>query len=188
MPSAAALCGLPVSETIGMLDLLQGEGLLAETRFRRYGMHDLIRRYTRERAAVELSSTAGEQAVSRLLDYYQHTAARVDKLLARQIRTIPAAAVAAVPAAAPVLANSGQARAWARAERANLLSCIDYAAAQRQDARVVALTAGKPRSCTRMVRGRRPWSDMPPPLRPPAASATDAVEPTRSAVWGPSAG
>jgi tetratricopeptide (TPR) repeat protein len=140
--AAAALGGVPAAEATGMLDLLQGEGLLAETGFRRYGMHDLIRRYTRDRAAAELSATAAEQAVSRLLDYYQHTAARADTLLARQIRTIPESAVAAVPAAAPVLAGSGQARAWARAERANLLACIDYAAARRQDARVVALTAG----------------------------------------------
>jgi DNA-binding SARP family transcriptional activator/tetratricopeptide (TPR) repeat protein len=140
--SAAAVAGVPVTEAIEMLDLLQGEGLLTETKFRRYGMHDLIRRYARERAAAETAAAADEQAVSRLLDYYQHTAARANSLLARQIRTIPPAAVAAVPAAAPVLANSGQALAWARAERANLLACIDYATAQGQDRRVVALTAG----------------------------------------------
>ena len=153
--AAAALGGVPVAEAIGMLDLLQGEGLLTETRFRGYGMHDLIRRYTRERAAADLPAAAREQAMSRLLDYYQHAAARVDTLLARRIRTIPAPAVAVVPAAAPVLADSAQARAWARAERANLLACIDHAAAQRQEARVVALTAG----ITALLQQDGPWTE-----------------------------
>ncbi len=73
--AAAALAGTSPDEAAGLLDALHGEGLLAETGHRRYGMHDLLRRYARDHAA---GLPGGEQAVERLLDYYQHTAARAD--------------------------------------------------------------------------------------------------------------
>ena len=84
----------------------------------------------------------GTQATARLLDYYQHTAARADALIARQTRPAPAAADGAIPAAVPALADREQALAWARAERASLLACLDHATGTGQHARVIALTAG----------------------------------------------
>jgi len=50
--AAAALAGVPLSEAIGYLDALHGEGLLTEVGYRRYIMHDLIRRYLRDLSAV----------------------------------------------------------------------------------------------------------------------------------------
>ena len=50
--AAAALAGVPLAQALGLLDDLHGEGLLTETGYRRYGMHDLIRRYAADRAAA----------------------------------------------------------------------------------------------------------------------------------------
>lgn len=74
------------------------------------------------------------------LDYYQHTAAVADALLARQAR--PTAAARAIPAAVHVLAGPVQALVWDRAERASLLACLDQATGTGQHARIIALTAG----------------------------------------------
>ena len=51
--AAAALAGTSVTEAAGLLDGLHGEGLLTETGHRRYGMHDLLRRYARDHAAAD---------------------------------------------------------------------------------------------------------------------------------------
>ena len=47
-----------------------------------------------------------------------------------------------MPTAVPALAGREQALAWARAERANLLACLDQATETGQHARIIALTAG----------------------------------------------
>jgi tetratricopeptide (TPR) repeat protein len=139
--AAAALAGTSVSESCRLLDGLHGEGLVTETGYRRYGMHDLLRRYARDHAAALPPADAGA-ALDRLLDYYARAAARADALLARQTRPGHPAAVPAGLPALPELDGEDQALAWARAERASLLACLDHAAVGGQDARVVALTAG----------------------------------------------
>ena len=96
-----------------------------------------------------------DQATGRLLDYYQHTAARADALITRQTRPAPAAAAGAVPAAVPALADREQALAWARAERASLLACLDHATATGQHARVIALTA----ALAGLLRSDGPWAE-----------------------------
>ena len=47
-----------------------------------------------------------------------------------------------VPAAVPALAGREQALAWARAERASLLACLDHVTTTGQHARIIGLTAG----------------------------------------------
>jgi DNA-binding SARP family transcriptional activator len=51
--AAAAVAGVPLAQALGLLDDLHGEGLLTETGYRRYGMHDLIRRYVADRAPAD---------------------------------------------------------------------------------------------------------------------------------------
>jgi DNA-binding SARP family transcriptional activator/DNA-binding XRE family transcriptional regulator len=139
--AAAALANCGLNEANGSLDALYREGLLTEVGRRRYGLHDLIRCYARDLAAADPGATR-EQALERLLDYYQHTAIRAETHLARQTRTIPVRSPrAASLTAAPTMTDSTQALAWARAERASLLACLDYATAAGQHARVVTLTA-----------------------------------------------
>ncbi|HEV2377892.1 MAG TPA: tetratricopeptide repeat protein [Streptosporangiaceae bacterium] len=137
MYAAAALAETSVTEAARLLDRLHGEGLLTETGHRRYGMHDLLRRYARDQAGA--TPAEAQRALERLLDYYQHTAGRADAHLARLTRPGPAPTATAPPPAAPDLENAGQALAWARAERASLVACLDHATGQ--DTRVTALTA-----------------------------------------------
>jgi tetratricopeptide (TPR) repeat protein/DNA-binding SARP family transcriptional activator/DNA-binding XRE family transcriptional regulator len=151
--AAAALAGLPVSEAAGQLDALHAEGLLTEAGRRRYSMHDLIRRYARDLAATDPPATR-EQALERLLDYYQYTAAQSERLLADQARPGPDAAPQLVPAAIPDLTDSTQALTWARTERVNLLACLDHATATGQHARIIALTAGT----ASLLRHDGPWT------------------------------
>ena len=87
--AAAALAGLPVSDAADHLDALHGDHLLVERGYRRYGMHDLLRTYARDRVTAE-SETERTQALNRLLDHYQHTAALADARIARNVRPRPA--------------------------------------------------------------------------------------------------
>jgi len=152
--AAAALAGGSLEEARRQLDALHSEGLLTEVGHRRYGMHDLIRRYARDTAAAD-PPIAREQALERLLDYYQHTAARAETLLARPARTTGAARSSqAPPAAVPAMTGSTQALAWVRAERGGLLACLDHAAATGQHDRVVALTA----AIAALLRHDGPWA------------------------------
>jgi tetratricopeptide (TPR) repeat protein len=153
--AAAALSGIPVAEAHTLLDALHGEGLLTETAWRRYGMHDLIRRYARDRLGPSITSCAQGAALGRLLDYYQHTAGLARHLISSR----PCAAATAGPLAAPAtmaaLIDDQTALAWLRAERTSLLACLDYATARHMPDRVVALTAG----LSEILRRDGPWDE-----------------------------
>jgi tetratricopeptide (TPR) repeat protein/transcriptional regulator with XRE-family HTH domain len=139
--AAAALDGTGPAAARRGLEALYDQYLLAEPAPGRYRMHDLIREHARALADRLDPDQDREAATARLLDYYQHAAARADALIARQTRPGPAAAGGAVLAAVPVLDGSEQALAWARAERASLLACLDHATATGQHAQVTTLTA-----------------------------------------------
>jgi tetratricopeptide (TPR) repeat protein len=150
--SGAALAGAGLREASRHLDALHSEGLLTEVGYHRYGMHDLIRLYARERAAVDPAADR-DRALERLLDYYQHTAAIAE---ARLTPTSPAlASRRALAAAVPDLPDGAQALSWARAERVNLLACLDHATLADQHARIIALTAG----VAALLRHDGPWTD-----------------------------
>jgi tetratricopeptide (TPR) repeat protein len=151
--AAAALAGVSLDEAAERLDGLHGEGLLTETAYRRYGMHDLIRQYAGRRAQADLTAGARAAAIGRLLDYYQVTAAGAEALLSRH--AVAAGPAAAAPFAVPDLAGYDQALAWLRAERASALACLDHAAQTGQPARVVALTAG----LAGLFQVDGPWAD-----------------------------
>jgi len=152
--AAAALAGTSLQEAAALLDGLHGEGLLTETGHRRYGMHDLLRRYARDHAATG-PACEPRQALEQLMDYYQYTAVRANALLTRQARPGPSPAAPAGLLAIPVLDDDSQALAWVRADRASLVACLDHAAADGQHARVIALTA----ALTWLLRRDGPWAD-----------------------------
>ena len=137
--AAADLDGTGMDAARRGLEALYDQYLLTEPAPGRYRMHDLIREHARALTGRLDSADDREQATGRLLDYYQHAAARAQALLARGV---PAPAPGAAPAAVPVLAGREQALAWARAERTTLLACLDQATAAGQHARVIALTMG----------------------------------------------
>jgi tetratricopeptide (TPR) repeat protein/transcriptional regulator with XRE-family HTH domain len=141
--AAAALDGVDLATARRGLEALYDQYLVSEPAQGRYRLHDLIREHARALAERLDPDRDRDAATSRLLDYYQHTAPRASALIMRQARPAPATAVSgAIPAAAPELADLEEALAWARAERASLLACLDYATRTGQHARVVALTVG----------------------------------------------
>ncbi len=153
--AAAALdrTGLPAARD--HLEALYDQYLIAEPARGRYRLHDLIREHARSKAAADPAAER-DAATSRLLDYYQHTAALAEAVLARQSRTRPGpAGLNSPPAAVPDLPDRPRALSWARTERANLLACLDYATRTGQHARVIALTAA---IATLLLRDG-PWTD-----------------------------
>ena len=153
--AAAALDGTGLTAARRHLETLYDHYLLTEPVLGRYRPHDLIREHAR---ALADGDPAGDrdQALGRLLGYYQHTAAVAEYLLARHSPTGPIPSeVTPPPAAAPALAKRPQALAWARAERANLLACLDLVTRGRQHARVITLTA----AIATLLRHDGPWTD-----------------------------
>jgi tetratricopeptide (TPR) repeat protein/transcriptional regulator with XRE-family HTH domain len=152
--AAAALDGTSLSAARRGLEALYDRYLLAEPTQDRYRPHDLIREHARalaHRLDPELDRTA---ATDRLLDYYQHASGVANFRIRRRAR--PSLAVdGGVPIAVPVLAGYEQALAWARAERASLLACLDQAAAAGEHTRVIGLTAG----IGGLLRYDGPWAD-----------------------------
>ncbi|VVJ21646.1 Uncharacterised protein [Amycolatopsis camponoti] len=98
--AASALAGTSLTEAAGQLDGLHGEGLLIDTGHRRYGMHDLLRRYARDCSAAGPAKES-RRALKRLMDYYQYAAARAGARLARQTQPGPVPAAPEGLAAAP---------------------------------------------------------------------------------------
>jgi tetratricopeptide (TPR) repeat protein len=156
--AAAALAGVGPDEAQSLLQALCHQNLITEPAHGRYRFHDLIREHARALAEAQDPAAEREAATGRLLDYYQCAADRAEALLARQTRPQPASASAAdaTPSAeTPALPDREHALSWARAERANLFACIDYAAATGHAARVVALTAG----VAALLRHDGPWAE-----------------------------
>jgi tetratricopeptide (TPR) repeat protein/transcriptional regulator with XRE-family HTH domain len=153
--AAAALDGTDFAAARRGLEALYDQYLMAEPAQGWYRLHDLIREHARALAGRLDPDSDRDQATARLLDYYQHTAARADALIARQARPGPAPADGAIPAAVPALPGREQALGWARAERASLLACLDHATGTGQHARVIALTAG----LAGLLRRDGPWAD-----------------------------
>jgi len=153
--AAAALADVSLDEAGTHLDALHGECLLAEPGYRRYGMHDLIRRYARDRAAADPSADC-EQCLHRLLDYYQHAANMACTYLACKPRTrtaLPLSRSARI--AVPDMPDYVRALAWVRAEFANLRACLDYVTRTRQHQRVAALTT----AMSALLRSDGLWTD-----------------------------
>ncbi|QMU69811.1 tetratricopeptide repeat protein [Streptacidiphilus sp. P02-A3a] len=139
--AAAALVGNTVPDGRRGLEALYDQYLLTEPAQGRYRLHDLLREHARALADRLDPYRNRDAAVDRLLDYYQHTAATANSHITRRLGPVPTAD-GGQPGSAPALTDQRQALAWARAERANLLNCLDHAAAVGQRARVTALTAG----------------------------------------------
>jgi tetratricopeptide (TPR) repeat protein/transcriptional regulator with XRE-family HTH domain len=151
--AAAALAATGPAEAAEHLDALHREGLLTEVSYRRYGMHDLIRRYCQQHTAADPAPDRA-RAGERLLEFYTRTAeAAGARLTSQPPRSPPPARADSLEQ--PDLADSTRALAWTRTERANLLACLDHVARTGQHARVVALTA----ALAVLLRQDGPWSE-----------------------------
>lgn len=148
--AAAALLHFDLDDAEDLLQDLVDHNLLAEPAAGRYRMHDLIRAHAQTLAAGD-SVRQRDIAVARLLDYYQYTALSADTRTFRYARHRPSGPP---PAHAPTLRNPDEARAWLRAERANLESCLRLAADHGLREQVVALTEGM----AELLYADGPWS------------------------------
>ncbi len=150
--AVAALTGSDPTTARRGLEALYEQYLLIEPAPGRYRMHDLISEHARAMAAREDSTEDRNLATGRLLDYYQDTATRANAFLARQIRPTPASTA---PDTIPAISDPGQALAWTRAERDNLLTCLDHATRTSQHTQVIALTT----ALSGMFENDGPWAD-----------------------------
>jgi len=154
--AAAALDGIDLATARRHLEALYDQYLLTEPDQGRYRMHDLIRAHAYGLAERLDPDSDRKQAIDRLLDYYQHTAGLAESRLARQTRgRLGHPAATKAPAVLPDLPDSTRALSWERAERANLLACIDHVTRTNQHARVVILTA----SIAAVLQQDGPWTD-----------------------------
>ena len=153
--AAAALHGTGLAAARRGLEALYDQYLLTEPAQGRYRLHDLIREHAHALAVRLDPASDTDQATARLLDYYQHAAALADAALARQARIVSALSAGTTPTAVPPLADRDQALAWARAEGASLLACLDHVTGTGQHARIIALTAG----IAALLRHDGPWAE-----------------------------
>jgi DNA-binding SARP family transcriptional activator/tetratricopeptide (TPR) repeat protein len=124
--AAAALTGTSLPRVGRLLDQLALGHLINPTGPGRSGMHDLLRAYARELAAAEQEEEQ-RAALTRLFDYYVHTAAAaMDALFPAEQQHRPRIAASAVPA--PLITGTAAALAWLDAERENLVSVAVHSA------------------------------------------------------------
>jgi DNA-binding SARP family transcriptional activator len=147
--AAAALAGTNPATADQLLQELVDHNLLLEPAAGRYAMHDLIRAHARTQADRYPMAQRGA-GLGRLLAYYQHTALRADASIARYAQPGP---TGPAPGHAPALPDADTARAWLRAERANLGACLRYAVDRGLDEATVALSAG----LANLLRTDGPW-------------------------------
>jgi tetratricopeptide (TPR) repeat protein len=125
--AAASLAGVDPPETRRLLRELTRCHLLAEQAVGRYALHDLLRAYAAEQAAVLDSHDDRQAASGRMLDHYLHTAHAAAVLIngARGSLDLSPARPGTVPER---LDGHEQAMAWFTAEHQVLLSVIALAA------------------------------------------------------------
>jgi DNA-binding SARP family transcriptional activator len=107
-----------------LLESLLERSLLTEHGPGRYRLHDLLRVYARGRAAA-VSADDANAALTRLLDYYRHTALAADRWYTTRIRShLTESVVGHAPESAPGFPDEERASAWLATELPNLLAAI----------------------------------------------------------------
>ena len=124
--AAAALGGGTLAEAEKALVALLDHHLLTQTPGGQFRFHDLIHGYAATRATEDDSEAGQRQAVSRLLDYYLHTADLADRVL-HPLRRRGPAPVTQVPAGSPALGTQEDAAGWLESEWRNILQAARYA-------------------------------------------------------------
>ncbi len=126
LPTAAALGGCTLAEAEKALVALLDYHLLAQAPDASFRFHDLIRGYAATRATRDDPEAGQRQAVSRLLDYYLHTADLADRVLHPLRRRAPVPP-AQMPAGSPALGTREDAAGWLESEWRNILQAARYA-------------------------------------------------------------
>ncbi|MGQ4413698.1 BTAD domain-containing putative transcriptional regulator [Streptomyces sp. SAS_269] len=123
LAAAAAVLDLPLEETEDLLESLVDTSLLESAAPGRYRFHDLVRLYARACAERDEQPPSGRAAaMSRLLDFYLATAARVYAIERPGDRTVDHLEVTS--RAGQHFSDDGKALDWLHAEAASLLACV----------------------------------------------------------------
>lgn len=124
--AVASVAGVNVRETRGLLAELTEANLVTEQQAGRFVMHDLLRAYAGELAALEEPAAECALAARRTVDYYLHTAYAADRLLAphREGEIEIGGPVAGVTV--PDLADHAGALAWFSVEHVGLLAAARH--------------------------------------------------------------
>ncbi|MFC7584781.1 ATP-binding protein [Nonomuraea antimicrobica] len=125
--AAAALAGIPADEAETLLEDLLDAHVLMQHVPGRYTFHDLLREHARGTAAAEESAESRREALTRLFDYYRHTAVAAIGLLYPfgRLRRPDLPGTAQEPSP---FEDAAGAVAWLDAERANLVAVAGHAA------------------------------------------------------------
>lgn len=136
--SVAALTGSPPHQADHMLVRLAQASLIQPAGPGRYGLHDLLRAYARELTPAQGTGEPAA-ALTRLFDYYLHTAAAaIDVLQPADSHRRPR--LTAPPGLAqPVLGDAAAARGWLDRERANLVAAAGYMSAHSWPGQAIGL-------------------------------------------------
>ncbi|MEV7341546.1 BTAD domain-containing putative transcriptional regulator [Streptomyces sp. NPDC093544] len=123
LAAAAAVLDLPVEETEDLLESLVDTSLLESAAPGRYRYHDLVRLYARSCAERdEQPPSERDAALSRLLDFYLATAARVYAIERPGDRTVDHLEV--TEQAGQEFIDDGKALDWLHSEAACILACV----------------------------------------------------------------
>jgi tetratricopeptide (TPR) repeat protein len=127
-PYAAAALTDTTAELAGrLLDALARAHLIHTAGPARYGLHDLLRSYAMELAGAQDGEQGCRAALTRLFDYYLHTAATaMDTLIPAERHRRPRIPPPATPA--PPVTDPAAARQWLEAERAGLAAVAGHSA------------------------------------------------------------
>jgi tetratricopeptide (TPR) repeat protein len=135
--SASAIGEVSPAEAASTLGMLARAHLLEHRGPGRFGCHDLLCLYARERAEVEDDEAARRAVVTRLYDHYGHLAGRAAAVLHPHFVRLPAPPPVDEDDSGSGIGSRfdrssfdtpGQASAWLDAERANLVAAITHAA------------------------------------------------------------
>jgi DNA-binding SARP family transcriptional activator/tetratricopeptide (TPR) repeat protein/DNA-binding XRE family transcriptional regulator len=124
--SVAALTALAPVTARQVLDRLVDEHLVVAVTGDRYRLHDLLHDYVVRIVQTDEPDDVREAAVSRVLDYFLHTAATASRLLQRL--RVPLDLVGTPPPHGPRLSTTDDAEVWLETERANLVAAVTFAA------------------------------------------------------------
>jgi tetratricopeptide (TPR) repeat protein len=125
-PAAASLAGIPVAQVRQYLTELDRAHLIGEHRPGRFTLHDLMRTYAIGLSRGEATTAEQRSAVTRMLDYYLHTAHNALQLM--HPRCEPITPAEHDPVVVPDrFADLTSALAWLDAEHPVLLAAIQLA-------------------------------------------------------------
>ena len=152
--AVAALADTDLPTARAHLHHLRRDHLLHPAAPDRYTLHDLVRAYAAGRAGDEDPPSDRRAALTRLVDFYLHTAHAGDRLLYPHRDPVALAPARAGMVVTP-LADAGAAMAWFTTEHAVLLAVAEQAAADGLDRH----TAGLAWALTNFLNLRGHWQD-----------------------------